>query len=232
MPRECVVCGRTLIPQERHICLECLSDLPETHFASVRCNPMADRFNEKISSGDFEPYAYAAALFHYGSEAGYRKITQALKYHRDFGAGRYFAEMLGERLRGSELFSDVDIVVPVPLHWTRHWRRGYNQAALIAEGIAGELGCRCGTRLLRRNRRTKTQTRVQVSEKAGNVSGAFSVRKTAWKRLSRENVKHILLVDDVFTTGATLSSCYRTLRAELGPEVRISVATLGVVGCQ
>ncbi|MDY6444572.1 MAG: double zinc ribbon domain-containing protein, partial [Bacteroidales bacterium] len=85
LPRVCVVCGRPLIPQERHLCLECLSDLPETRYAPLGHNPMADRFNAKIQVDEYEPYAYAAALYHYRADSGYKKISQALKYHRDFG---------------------------------------------------------------------------------------------------------------------------------------------------
>ena len=136
LPRVCVVCGRPLLPQERHLCLECLSDLPETHYATLPRNPMADRFNARIHPDEYEPYAYAAALFHYRAESGYKKIPQALKYHRDFGTGRWAARLLGERLSSSPLYADVDLVVPVPLHWMRYWRRGYNQAAVIARMTA------------------------------------------------------------------------------------------------
>ena len=89
LPRVCVVCGRPLLPQEEHLCLECLSDLPETRYATLGHNPMADRFNAKIRVDEYEPYAYAAALYHYRADAGYKKISQALKYHRDFGTGRW-----------------------------------------------------------------------------------------------------------------------------------------------
>ncbi len=101
LPRVCVVCGRPLIPQERHLCLECLSDLPETRYAPLGHNPMADRFNAKIQVDEYEPYAYAAALYHYRAESGYKKISQALKYHRDFGTGRWAAHRAGRAVRGA-----------------------------------------------------------------------------------------------------------------------------------
>ena len=146
LPRVCLVCGRPLLPRERHLCTECLADLPETHYATLARNPMADRFNARIRVEEYEPYAYAAALFHYRAEAGYKKIPQALKYHRNFGAGRDFARLLGGRLAASPLYTDVDLVVPVPLHRTRHWRRGYNQAAVIAREVARSLGASCAGR--------------------------------------------------------------------------------------
>ena len=161
------------------------------------------------------------------SEAGYRKIPQALKYHRNFACGEYFAALLGEKLKSSPLFSDVDLVVAVPLHWTRRLKRGYNQAEVIASTVARVLGCRCESHLLVRNRRTGTQTRLSVEKKSANVKGAFSLNKS-WK--SDFNVKHILIVDDVFTTGATISECFLAIRSRFGLKVRISIATISIVG--
>lgn len=234
LPRVCVVCGATLLPQEKHICTECLADLPETHFAGFSHNPMSDRLNDKIERDRArkgllgrEDYAYAAALYFYKGGLGYKKISQALKYRRDFGTGEYFARLLGERLAASPLYADVDLIVPVPLHWARKWQRGYNQAEIIGRKVADALGCECQPAALKRQRRTRSQAHLRGSEaKAANVAGAFSVRHS--KDLL--GARHIVLTDDVFTTGATLSECYIALREALGPSVRISVATLGCVG--
>ena len=241
LPRVCVVCGRPLLPQERHLCTECLPDLPETRYYTLGHNPMADRFNAKLQVDEYEPYAYAAALYHYRADSGYKKISQALKYHRDFGTGRWAAGLLGERLAASPLYADVDLVVPVPLHWTRRWERGYNQAAVIAREVARVLGAACAERLLRRCRRTRSQTHLHGEAKAANVVDAFALRRPSgffafFRRLfglppqSVPAARHILLVDDVFTTGATLAACHRALRRAYGPQVRISVATLAAVG--
>lgn len=234
LPRVCVVCGSPLLPREKHICLCCLSDLPLTRFASQSHNPMADKFNSAIlTSSDirreesvYEPYAYAAALFYYSADNGYSNITRALKYRRDFAVGKFFASMLGEHLAGSELFADVDVVVPVPLHWTRRWRRGYNQAELIASQLSSRFGCRCAPGMLRRVRRTVTQTRLSGEEKRSNVSGAFAVCRNRPPGAPR----HILLVDDVFTSGSTLAACHAALRTVYDSRTRISAATLGFVG--
>lgn len=233
MPRACVVCGRELLGAEKDICMECLADLPRTHFECMRCNPMADRFNERIEElwpdEDRGGYCFCTALFYYAGDNGYSQITQSLKYRRNFPAGRHFACMLGAVLKGSELYSDVDLIVPVPLHWRRRMSRGYNQAETIAASVAGTMGEVGTSRLLSRNRRTKSQAHLAVSAKAANVMGAFSVRQRELKKL-RRTPSHVLLIDDVFTTGATLLACTIALRQVFGPEVRISVATLAFVG--
>ena len=230
LPRVCVVCGRTLLLQERHICLNCLADLPETHFATPGRNPMADKFNARIAGDRYEPYAFAAALFYYSADSDYSRITQALKYHRDFGAGKFFARLLGRRLAASATFSDIDLIVPVPLHWTRLWSRGYNQAEVIARELATALTAPCRTDLLRRCRRTLTQTRLGGEEKSANVAGAFRTTKKAASLASGNGIRHILLVDDVFTSGATLGECHKALRGIFEPSTRISIATLGYAG--
>lgn len=219
MPRVCVVCGRPLIPQERDICTECLADLPRTRFALTSHNPMADKFNALI---DDTRYCNAAALYYYDEDAGYKNISQSLKYHRNFSAGKHFGRLLGEELAESDIFKDVDAVVPVPLHWTRLWKRGYNQAEIIAKQVAQVLGVPMDKKTLNRRKRTKTQTRLEIEQKSINVKGAFKANP-GWA------YKHVLLIDDVFTSGSTMAACHRAIRSTYGTEPKISIATLGYV---
>lgn len=234
LPRLCIVCGQKLLLDEKHICFECLADMPQTFFWIMSHNLMADKFNENIEAhlgpGDevnHEHYAYAAALFFYHSEANYRLIPQQIKYHGNIAAGNYFGKMLGRRLTSSEQFDDVDLIVPVPLHWTRKWKRGYNQAEIIASGVASQMGVPVRTDILIRKHRTMTQTKISVKEKAKNVSGAFAACP---KKVGGVQYRHILLIDDIFTTGNTSIACFLALRQIFPQSVRISIATLGFVG--
>lgn len=243
LPRTCIICEAVLYDDEKLLCGKCAGDVPHTYFWLLRNNPMADKFNgliqeklvsaldEGTATGWGERYVYAAALFFYRADSEYRKITQAIKYHGRSDVGQAFGRMLGERLRSSSLFADVDVVIPIPLHWTRQWKRGYNQAEVIASGVADAMSIPLRSDILRRHKRTKTQTRLGIGEKARNVKGAFS---TTHHWLPSDEAgpefRHLLLIDDVFTTGSTMMACFTALRKIFPPEVRISVATLAFVG--
>ena len=247
LPRKCIVCGEKLTAQEEHICRWCRDDMPQTRFWQLRHNPMADKINAAIQkeleklwdAGDFrtERYVRAAALFFFNEEGDYKKIPYRIKYEGDIRAGRYFGKMLGDRMSRAEWFQDVDIIIPVPLHWRRKWKRGYNQAEIIAQGISGALGIPVRTGILRRRKHTRTQINLNIQQKSANVAGAFSASLPQTRSTNADNSsnrtyrpRHILLVDDVFTTGSTLTACFLALREVFPPEVRISVATLGFVG--
>lgn len=246
VPRYCCVCGRRLLSKEKYICLYCMGDFPFTYNWRSARNSMADRFNALICSDApetaadrKEPYAYASALFLYRDDAPYREIQLRLKYKGDTGIGRYFAHMLGERIAAAGHFKDADTVIPVPLHPIRKWTRGYNQAEIIAREISICTGAELCTGILCRRRNTRTQTRLNTEEKMQNVRNAFSVRRKHREKLL--SCRHIILVDDVFTTGATMYSCFRTIReaveeTEPGRREdsaiempRISVVSLGLV---
>lgn len=251
LPRSCAVCGEKLVQGENFICTGCRESFPLTYFWLDCFNPMAARLNAEIQRlrdkaadeglhvPNREPYACCAALYFYKGD--YKRLSQALKYEANLPLGRYLAMALGRHLAESPFFGDVDAVIPVPLHWRRHFRRGYNQAGIIAEELARSVGAAYSPDILIRSRHTLTQTRLDRQAKADNVSGAFAVRPdwSGMSPLSATSIpRHILLVDDVCTTGATLAECHRALREaliskygpETGPSVLISAATLAFVG--
>ena len=136
MPRACLACGRRLGMRERHLCLSCAADVPYTRFWLAAHNPLADRFNavlERHRGTEPMDYAYAAALIYY--KGAYRSIPRALKYQGDLAAGRHYGALLGRRLAAAPHFADIDLVIPVPLHWTRLRSRGYNQAEILARAL-------------------------------------------------------------------------------------------------
>ncbi len=243
LPRECIACGEKLLTHEKHLCLHCSVDLPQTYFWTLSHNPMSDKFNERIQEHIVadppphrEPYAFAAALFFYHASNGYSRITRLLKYDGDISVGKFFAHKLARHLKKCPWLADVNLVIPVPLHPSRMRRRGYNQAEVIGRVLAEDIGAAVVPEALRRIRNTATQTTLTVEEKARNVDKAFEADAAvlfaaiAALKLGDGERVHILLVDDVFTTGSTMGECWRALRKTLPPPALISAATLAFVG--
>lgn len=231
LPRVCVVCGRPLHLRERFLCLPCKADLPYTRFEKSHHNPMADKYNDSLNRiiPDFaQPYQYAIALLYYSHDNPYSNIPQRLKYMGDIPEGRYFSRLLGQKIAQAQHLKGIDLVVPVPLNPWRKFKRGYNQAAVIAKEVARCLNSNYLDDALLRQRRTKSQTRLSAEQRANNVSGAFRINPKAEDRLRK--AQHILLVDDVFTTGSTLGECHKCLREIVPASVRLSIATLSCVG--
>jgi len=170
-----------------------------------------------------EPYANAAALLLYRGDSPYSRIPQSLKYGGNIAAGRYFARMLGAQMAQQPHWQDVDAVIPVPLHWRRKHSRGYNQAEIIAQELAKALNAKLYPSALKRVKRTGSQTSLSAEQRLKNVQGVFAAKQLP------ENARHIVLVDDTFTTGATLAACYGAVRDAIGIEAHISIATLAAV---
>ena len=166
------------------------------------------------------PVERASAMFWYVEGSPWRDMVHRFKYAGQWRVAYNMGRWYGALLRESGLYADVDVVVPVPLHLVRRLFRGYNQSEYIARGVARELGVKVDVGSVSRYRYNSSQTTQRRDERWDNVEGIFRVRR-------REALKgkHILLVDDVFTTGATMMSLGETI-LESVDDVRLSVAVL------
>ncbi|MFN7280419.1 MAG: ComF family protein, partial [bacterium] len=195
-PHRCPGCGRPLTDPGESVCLRCLFELPRTGFLQQPHNPVEMLFWGRT------PVDAAGSLFYFSRGSAMQRILHALKYRGNRQAGVRLGRSLGEAIGASGRFSPIDAIIPVPLHPEREKIRGYNQAECIARGIAVATGWPVWTGLVNRIRQTDTQTRKNRIERWSNLSDGF--------RLSRpEHVagKHLLIVDDVITTGASLEAC-------------------------
>lgn len=215
-PPTCPVCRAPMREGEQVICNHCCAAMPMTDYVGKIDNAMEQRL------WGLTLFVQASALYFYIENSPYRRIVHAFKYGGRWRLARDMGEWYGGLLARSKAYDDIDVIVPVPLHPLRRLWRGYNQSEYLAEGIARAMGRRVDRRSLRRHTYTTSQTRHRKSERWDNVMGCFGVRRGA--NLAG---RHILLVDDVFTTGSTICACSEALR-EAFPDCRISIATLAV----
>lgn len=214
-PKLCAACGAHLLQQEELVCTQCLYNLPKTNYHRIEENPV-----EQVFWGRAE-IAAATAYFFFEKDSRFAKIIHQLKYRGMKEIGIEMGRIFGAELKETSRFNEVDLIIPVPLHWKKQKKRGYNQSELIASGIAESMGKPIDTDILYRAVETETQTRKSRYRRWENVENIFRVRSA-----DKITGKHILLVDDVITTGSTLESCATTLLKE--KNTKVSVATLAM----
>lgn len=216
-PDLCCHCGEALVGDERYLCTTCLSHIAWASNASQPGNSVEQRLLGRI------PVEAAASLMIFQKNTVVQDIVHQIKYHGNDGMARQYGHLLGVALEQSGRFHDIDCIVPVPLHYRKKYERGYNQSELLAEAIAKVLHHPVAARNLYRKRYTDTQTHKNRLDRLDNMDNVFAVRHPeAWED------KHLLLVDDILTTGATTEACYHAL--QVVPDLRISVAVLALVG--
>ena len=225
-PRQCAVCGAILQEGEEGICMKCNMDMPRTNYHLRKDNPVERMFWGKI------PLEHATSCFFYHKGSDFRRILHQLKY----GGRKDLGEVMGRRIgylkniimdKVEDLEPPLAHMIPeltsnlVPLHPRKQKMRGYNQSECIARGVSAVTGIPVDTASVARMRHTETQTRKSSYERWENVDGIFCLRRAdAFAR------KHVLIIDDVLTTGATTTACADALKEVEG--VRISVLTLAV----
>ena len=210
-PRHCCVCGETLSRQERDICLNCLYTLP-------KIEPHHKKEIEQIFWGKID-IERAASFMYYRKGSPYNALMHKLKYKDAPEVGTRLAEMAAKELMDSGFFDGITRIVPLPLSKKKLRKRGYNQSEYIAMGLSNITGISVDNSLVKRDIANETQTHKNRDERWENVKEIFSVNGN----FSLED-EHVLLVDDILTTGATICSCAATLQKECG--CKISIFTL------
>ena len=214
-PRLCVVCGRRLSPTERSICSVCVLHLPRTTYQfSPDDNPMAQLF------WHLTPVERAAALLYYEPHSELARIIYDLKYHDRPDIGEDMGRLMANEMQLAHYFDGIDVLLPVPLSRKRLRQRGYNQSEQLAIGVRDITHLPIVNKALRRKHFVKSQTRLSRYERQENVEDMFELRDS-----SLLEGKHVLLIDDICTTGATLTACVDVLKKI--PGIRLSVLTLG-----
>ena len=216
LPEVCPICGGRLPRGEAVVCSLCEATAPLTYLWQSEENPLREHFAGLL------PVECATAFFWYVEGSAWRDAVYRFKYGDMWRTAYNLGRWYGARLRESGLYDDVDAVVPVPLHWWRRVCRGYNQSEYLADGIARELGVKVLRHSVMRHRYNKPQARSSRHERWDNVEGIFRLRNAESLR-----GKHILLVDDVLTTGATIISLGEEILNKV-EDVRLSVAVLAV----
>ncbi len=216
-PRVCAACGEPLLKDEETVCLKCRYLLPKTGYERMPDNPLAQTFYGRVK------FNAVTSCFFFSKKGKVQHLIHQLKYKGNSDAGIFLGQQLGETIKDAPLFQGIDYLIPVPLHPKREKQRGYNQSLMIARGISEVTGIPIGDKYLRRAVNTATQTHKTKEERYQNVKDIFEVCFP-----EELKGKHVLLIDDVLTTGATLEACAHQL--EDIPGIVISAATAACAG--
>ncbi len=212
-PHICTGCGSDLLEKDQLLCIKCISELPHTGFAPFNNNPVEKYFRGRIS------LVAAHSEFYFSKGALIQQLIHQLKYKSNTSIGAYLGELMGHSLLKSDRFNTVDTLIPLPLFADKEKHRGYNQAAVICQGLSTVMNIPVLIGNVTRERFTETQTRKHRTERWENVHESFAVKNN-----QALNNKHLLLVDDVVTTGATLEACGTVILQ--ATNARLSIATL------
>ena len=214
-PRLCVVCGSRLAVTEETLCSKCYLHLPRTDFGhDLYENVMAKLFWGQMA------IEKATALFYYEPHAETAQILYEMKYKNHPEIGVVMGRMMAKELMRSGLFDGIDAIVPVPLARKRERQRGYNQSLELAKGVSEVTGLPIANKVVRRTKFVGSQTQRGRWERNENVENVFEL-------VDSDSIsgKHLLLIDDVVTTGATIIACAQEMQK--ASNVKFSVLALG-----
>lgn len=214
-PHCCAGCGSDVISNEQLLCLSCINRLPLTNFHLYAENPVQHIFRGRL------PLVNATSYLYFTKDSLLQHLMHQFKYNNRKDIGAWFGKRMGEALTVSTGFTMPDALLPIPLFAARERKRGYNQAHILCTGMAEVMGLPVLKDIVVRSVFTETQTRKNRIERWQNMEGKFFLKDAA-----AIQGRHLLLVDDVITTGATLEACGQALLT--ANNVRLSVATMGI----
>ncbi len=214
-PRYCLLCQDKLFAFESHLCTPCLAKLPYV------TNPFSLNNDTEMRLRGHFPFEKAESLLYFDKGGDSQRLVHSIKYLGAKEAAYYLGKISGQLLSGNKYFDSIDLIVPVPMYEAKKRKRGYNQSRILADGIGEMLHTTVENDCLQKTRHTDSQTNHKGNDRWENVKGSFRVDNQ-----EKLTGKHILLVDDVLTTGATIDACAQALLAI--PSIRISVFTLAL----
>jgi len=212
-PRSCISCGNVLLQHEHLFCLHCLYNFPETHYHEFDSSPVSQIFWGRVAVEN------VGAFLFYKKGDMVQKILHHLKYYGVKDVGTFLGNLYGKQLIQHNKWKKIDMIIPIPLHKKKEKKRGYNQSEWIAKGLSIAMQIPYCTNLLFRLEFTETQTRKSRFNRWENVKDVFQLTD-----LEALKNKHVLICDDVLTTGATLEAAVQKLA--IVPSIKISVVTL------
>ncbi len=212
-PRHCEACGNTLYRHEQFICSYCIINLPRSNYHLLPDNEISLLLRGRV------PADMATSYFLYEKKGRVQSLLHAIKYHNQKELAAHLGRFYARELRQQGAMENIETIVPIPLHPKKLKARGYNQSEWFARGVAEELDKELNTTDLFRAVETSTQTRKKKYERWENVGGIFGLRPA-----HRLEGKHVLLVDDVITTGATIEAAWLALQQ--APGLKIAVASI------
>lgn len=212
-PKQCLTCEKSLVKGENILCISCRNDLPLTNFIEWKGNNIETSFYGRI------PVESATSLLIYRKKGNVQKLIYQLKYKNQQQIGSFLGNWLGKELVSSKRFKSIDFIIPVPLHSNKLKQRGYNQVTTFGKSLSKNMNVPFLENVLIRISTSKTQTKKNRFERSKNVNEKFDLSN---KEILQN--KHVLLIDDIITTGATLEACcVQLLQTE---NIKISIATM------